>query len=505
LQCGSRYTIDTKTNIKKALSKIIPVILSGGSGTRLWPLSRKEYPKQYLPLVGDNTMLQETILRLEGLDNLADPIIICNADHRFLVAEQCQQIDIKNPTILLEPIGRNTAPAIAAAALQSLKNSDDAVLLVLSADHVIQDIESFHQAINIASNQAQAGKLATFGIVPTDANTGYGYIKAQGELPTGKRGCPGVSKDDINGAHKVEEFVEKPDLKTAQSYLEQGNYLWNSGMFMFKATTLVDELTIHSPDIIKSVSNAIDNATQDLDFIRLDKQAFESSPSDSIDYALMEKSNNVVVVPLDAQWNDIGAWSALHNIGIKDKNNNVIKGDVITRDTTNTYINANHHMVATIGVDNLIIVDTPDATFIATQDKAQEVKSIVESLQASGRCESTAHRKVYRPWGWYDSIESGEYFQVKRLHVKPGAKLSLQMHHQRAEHWVVVSGIATVTNGDQTFNLNKGESTYIPLGTTHALANNTSEPIEIIEVQSGTYLGEDDIVRFEDIYGRVKD
>jgi mannose-1-phosphate guanylyltransferase/mannose-6-phosphate isomerase len=471
--------------------KIIPVILSGGSGTRLWPLSRKEYPKQYLPLVGDNTMLQETILRLEGLDNLADPIIICNADHRFLVAEQCQQIDIKNPTILLEPIGRNTAPAIAAAALQSLKNSDDAVLLVLSADHVIQDIEALHVAINIASNQAQSGKLATFGIVPTDANTGYGYIKS--------------SKDGVDGAYQVEKFVEKPDLKTAQSYLEQGNYLWNSGMFMFKATTLVDELTIHSPDIVKSVGSAIDNATQDLDFIRLDKQAFESSQSDSIDYALMEKSDNVVVVPLDAQWNDIGAWPALHNIGIKDKNNNVIKGDVITQDTTNTYINANHHMVATIGVDNLIIVDTPDATFIATQDKAQEVKSIVESLQASGRCESTAHRKVYRPWGWYDSIESGEYFQVKRLHVKPGAKLSLQMHHKRAEHWVVVSGIATVTNGEQTSGLNKGESTYIPLGVTHALENQTNEPLEIIEVQSGAYLGEDDIVRFEDIYGRVED
>jgi mannose-1-phosphate guanylyltransferase/mannose-6-phosphate isomerase len=471
------------------LSKIIPVILSGGSGTRLWPLSRKEYPKQYLPLVGDNTMLQETILRLEGLDNLADPIIICNADHRFLVAEQCQQIDIKNPTILLEPVGRNTAPAIAAAALQSLKQTDDAVLLVLSADHVIQDIETFHAAINIASNQAQAGKLATFGIVPTDANIGYGYIKA--------------SKNDDNGAYKVDEFVEKPDLKTAQSYLEQGNYLWNSGMFMFKATTLVDELTAHSPDIIKSVSNAINNATQDLDFIRLDKQAFELSPSDSIDYALMEKSDNVVVVPLDAQWNDIGAWSALHNIGIKDKNNNVIKGDVITQDTTNTYINADHHMVVTIGVDNLIIIDTPDATFIATQGKAQEVKSIVESLQASSRYESNAHRKVYRPWGWYDSIESGEYFQVKRLHVKPGAKLSLQMHYKRAEHWVVVSGTATVTNGDQTFDLNKGESTYIPLGATHTLANNTSELLEIIEVQSGTYLGEDDIVRFEDIYGRV--
>jgi len=471
--------------------KIIPVILSGGSGKRLWPLSRKDYPKQYLPLVGDNTMLQETILRLNELDNLVDPIIVCNSDHRFLVAEQCQQIGVKNPTILLEPVGRNTAPAIAAAALQSLKYSDDSTLLVLSADHVIQDIKPFHKAINIANYQTQSGKLTTFGIVPTDANTGYGYIKS--------------SKVNSNGTYKVEEFIEKPNLETAEFYLEQGNYLWNSGMFMFEARTFIDELTVHAPNIIASVNNAINNATQDLDFIRLDKQAFESSPSDSIDYALMEKSDNVVVVPLDAKWNDIGTWSALHDIGTKDANGNVIKGDVITQETTNTYINANHHMVVTIGVDNLIIVDTPDVTFIATQDKAQEVKSIVESLQASGRCESDTHRKVYRPWGWFDSIESDEYFQVKRLHVKPGAKLSLQMHFKRAEHWIVISGIATVTNDKQIFTLDKGESTYIPLGVTHALENKTNEPLEIIEVQSGIYLGEDDIVRFEDIYGRAKE
>jgi len=469
---------------------IIPVILSGGSGTRLWPLSRKQCPKQYLPLVGDNTMLQETILRLSGLDNLVDPIIICNADHRFLVAEQCQQIDIKNPTILLEPVGRNTAPAIAAAALQSLKQIDDAVLLVLSADHVIQDVEAFHQAINIASNQAQAGKLAIFGVVPTDANTGYGYIKS--------------SKANNDGAYKVKEFVEKPDLQTAQTYLGQGNYLWNSGMFMFKAATLINELITHSPEIVTPVNDAVNNAEQDLDFIRLDKQAFESSPSDSIDYALMEKSDNVVVVPLDALWNDIGTWSALNDIGIKDTNGNVIKGDVITQDTTNTYINANHHIVATIGVDNLIVVDTSDATFIATQDKAQEVKSLVESLQSDGRDEGVIHRKVYRPWGWYDSIESGKNFQVKRLHVNPGAELSLQMHHKRAEHWVVVSGEATVVNGEETLTLKEGESTYIPIGATHSLGNKTNELLEVIEVQSGIYLGEDDIVRFKDIYGRSK-
>jgi mannose-1-phosphate guanylyltransferase/mannose-6-phosphate isomerase len=469
--------------------KIIPVILSGGSGARLWPLSRKEYPKQYLPLAGDNTMLQETILRLSGLENLAGPIIICNADHRFLVAEQCQQIGVTNPTILLEPIRRNTAPAIAAAALQSISDSDDAVLLVLSADHVIQDVDEFHQVINIASKQAQEGKLVTFGIVPTSANTGYGYIKS--------------SKDSADGAYKVEEFVEKPDLETAQTYLEQSNYLWNSGMFMFKAATLINELTTHSPEIVKSVTEAVNNAREDLDFIRLDKQAFESSSSDSIDYALMEKSNNLVVVPLDAQWNDIGSWSALHDIGTKDADGNVIKGDVIAKDTTNTYINANHHMVLTIGVDNLIIVDTPDVTFIAAHDKAQEVKSIVESLRVNGRDEGAMHRKVYRPWGWYDSIERGEHFQVKRLHINPGARLSLQMHHKRAEHWVVVSGTATAINGEDVLTLTEGDSTYIPIGVTHGLENNTNEQLDIIEVQSGVYLGEDDIIRLDDIYGRL--
>ena len=484
------------------MKRIIPVILSGGSGTRLWPLSREQYPKQYLPLIGSSTMLQETMLRLNGIVDLSDPIIICNADHRFLVAEQCQQIDITNPTILLEPVGRNTAPAIAAAALQSLKNSDDSVLLVLSADHVIQDIQAFHDAINIARKQAQTGKLVTFGIVPTDAAIGYGYIKLHGELSTDKRGCPGVSKHSNDSVYNVEEFVEKPDLKTAQSYLEQGNYLWNSGMFMFQADILIDELTTHSPDIVVSVKDAVNNAAQDLDFIRLDKVAFESSPSNSIDYALMEKSNNVVVVPLDADWNDIGSWSALYDIGVKDNNGNVINGDVIIQDTTNTYINANHHLVVTIGVDNLIVVDTPDATFIATQDKAQDVKSIVEFMQDKNRCESGTHRKVYRPWGWYDSIECGEHFQVKRLQINPGAKLSLQMHHKRAEHWVVVNGSALVTNGNDVFTLTEGESTYIPVGVKHSLENKIDVSLEIIEVQSGAYLGEDDIVRYEDNYGR---
>jgi mannose-1-phosphate guanylyltransferase/mannose-6-phosphate isomerase len=358
----------------------------------------------------------------------------------------------------------------------------------LSADHVIQDIDAFHQAINIASKQAQEGKLVTFGIVPTDANTGYGYIKS--------------SKNNNDSIYKVEEFVEKPDLKTAESYLKQGNYLWNSGMFMFQANTLINELTIHSPDIVKAVGSSIDNATKDLDFIRLEKQAFESSPSDSIDYALMEKSNNVAVVPLDAGWNDIGSWSALYDIGTKDDNGNVIKGDVLVQDTTNTYINASHHMVATLGVDNLIIVDTANAILVSTKEKSQEVQKIVKQLEIKNSSLNINHPKVHRPWGWFDTIESGLHFQVKRLHVNPGAKLSLQMHHKRAEHWVVVSGVATAINDKEELTLQKGESTYIPQGAKHSLENKTNEPLEIIEVQSGAYLGEDDIVRFEDIYGR---
>ncbi len=469
--------------------KIVPVILSGGSGTRLWPLSRKQYPKQYLSLTGSHTMLQATILRLEGLKELADPIIVCNAEHRFLVAEQCLQIGLNKPVILLEPVARNTAPAIAAAALQVLEDQD-AILLVLSADHVIENVDAFHQAINIASLQAQDDKLVTFGVVPTQANTGYGYIKA--------------SKNENNGAYVAENFVEKPDLATAKAYLAQGNYLWNSGMFMFKASILIQDLNKQSPAIVLAAKDAIEYATQDLDFIRLDTQAFSASPSDSIDYALMEKSNQVMVVPLDAAWNDIGSWSALYEIGVKDNNHNVIQGDVIAQDTCNTYIYAHHHMVATIGVENLIIVDTPDATFVATQDKAHEVKNIVELLRTKTRDEHQTHRKVYRPWGWYDSIEAGDTFQVKRLHINPGAQLSLQSHQQREEHWIVVSGVASVVKDDKKFELHKGQSTYIKIGEKHSLANNGNEELEIIEVQNGQYLGEDDIKRFEDIYGRAK-
>ncbi len=468
---------------------IIPVILSGGSGTRLWPLSRQKYPKQYLPLSSDKTMLQETMLRIDALDSLVNPIIVCNSEHRFLVAQQLQEIEIKKPTILLEPVSRNTAPAIIAAALQSIKQENDAILLVLPADHVIQDIDIFHHAINVANKQAQAGKLATFGIVPIDANIGYGYIKK------GKA---------VGKSFKVEKFVEKPNQEKADILFASGEYLWNSGMFVFKANTLLEEMSIYSPEIVDAVKKSTNNATQDLDFIRLNDEDFASSPNDSIDYALIEKTDNAVVVPLDAAWNDIGSWDALYEISSKDDNGNSITGDVITFETNNSYINANHHIVATIGVDNLIVVDTVDATLVASRDKSQEVKKIVEWLQNSNRCEYEHHRKVYRPWGWYDSIASGKYFQVKKLHIKPRAKLSLQLHNQRAEHWVVVSGEAVVTNGDNVFILMVGESTYIPIGVIHSLENKIDKPLEVIEVQSGTYLDEDDIVRFEDIYGRIE-
>ena len=473
---------------KKNLMKIIAVILAGGSGTRLWPLSRKKQPKQYLSLASDNSMLQETILRLDGLENLSDIMIVCNQEHRFLVAEQLQKIDIVNPCILLEPIGRNTAPAIAAAALQVIKN-ENAILLVLSADHVIGDKEAFHQAINIAIRHTKSQKLVTFGVPPESPNTEYGYIK--------------LSSEEERGGFKVEEFTEKPNKNEALSYIKHGNYLWNSGMFVFQADTLIKELAIHSSDILHSVSKSVDLAQQDLDFIRLEKKSFESSPSDSIDYALMEKSSNVVVVPLKSGWNDLGSWSALYDVNAKDFHGNVIRGDVYMEETYNSLIYADHHMLATVGLNDLIIVDTPNATLIASKDKAHMVTKIVAKLQNKQRDEHLHHRKVYRPWGWYDVIESGEYFQVKRLHVKPKAKLSLQLHFKRSEHWIVVKGIARATNGEENLTLKQGQSTFIPIGVKHSLENLESESLEIIEVQSGTYLGEDDIQRFEDIYGRI--
>lgn len=473
-------------------NKIIPVILSGGSGTRLWPLSRAQYPKQYLRLLNENTMLQETILRLEGINNLSEPIVICNSDHRFFVAEQMQQIDIDNPTILLEPNSRNTAPAIAAAAFQALKNGNDnnTILLILSADHSIENIRVFHDAIKIGAKQALEGKLVTFGVQPKNANTNYGYIK-------------GIKDDENKEVYLVEEFIEKPNQKNAEKYIKQGNYLWNSGIFMFDIETIIKELTLFSKEMIMYVKQSVENSSKDLDFIHLEKKSFRLCPDDSIDYALMEKSDNVVVVPLASNWSDIGSWHAIYDAGIKDNNGNVIQGDVFHQETINSYIYAKHHLVATIGLKDLVIVDTPNATLIASKVQSHKIDNILSQLKQQEREEQHSHRKVYRPWGWYDSIETGKNFQVKRLHINPGAKLSLQKHDHRAEHWVVVKGTATAVKGEDLITLTEGQSIYIPVSVKHSLENLEDIPLEIIEVQSGSYLGEDDIVRLEDIYGRI--
>ena len=483
--------------------KIIPVILSGGSGNRLWPLSRKQFPKQYLSLVGTNSMLQETIIRLSGFENLSKPIIVCNEDHRFIVAEQLKQINVDDSIIILEPIARNTAPAIIAAAIQSLqmKSSEEDVMLILSADHFIQDNKAFYDAMNIALKYAKKGKIVTFGIEPTHPNTEYGYVRAEIILDK-------YNSEVIN----VKSFKEKPNRELAETYLQENikakknkqvlSWYWNSGMFACQVKTLISEFSIHSSEILNKVRSSVENAVYDLDFIRLDERAFTLSPNISIDYALMEKSSNVVVVPMEAMWSDVGSWSALYDLGKKDVNNNLINGDVVSIETTNSYINATHHLVATIGVDNLIIVSTSDAILIASRDKSHEVNNIVKKLEIRKRDEAHSNKKVYRPWGWYDSIENGRHFQVKRLHVNPGSKLSLQMHKKRAEHWVVVSGRATVTIGKKVSILKEGESTYIDIGVVHSLENQTNKMLEIIEVQNGVYLGEDDIIRFNDEYGR---
>lgn len=473
------------------MSKIIPVILSGGKGTRLWPLSRKQFPKQFLKLLNDFTLLQNTILSLDGIKGLGDPIIICHSDHRFIVLEQCREIGISKPIVLLEPVSKSTAPAITAAALQTLKDSDDSILLVLSADHVIEDINIFHKALDVAIKRAKLGKLVTIGVVPSNANIGYGYIKFNHAVNV--------------EAFKVENFIEKPDKQSAESFLEKGCYLWNSGMFVFQANTLINEMNIHSSKILSCVTKAVSLAKQDLDFIRLDFNAFKATPSNSIDYALMEKSNNLDVVPLETAWADIGSWATLYDKSPKDNKGNVLIGDTLAVETRNTYINASHHLVAAIGLKDIVVIDTPNATLVSSLDKAKEVKRIIEKLDNDHREEQSFHRKVYRPWGWFDSIEKGKYFQVKKLCVNPNSKLSLQLHESRAEHWVVVSGVASVVNGKKNFTLTQGESTYIPKGTKHSLENLTNELLEVIEVQSGVYLGEDDIVRFEDKYGRVSD
>ncbi len=473
---------------------ILPIIMAGGSGSRLWPLSRQVFPKQFLTLYGESSMLQATAERLADIEH-APAIVICGEEHRFSVAEQFRLNNIPNSGIILEPVGRNTAPAIALAALQAVKNGDDPLLLVLAADHVIKDSQAFSNSVKQAQAHAAAGKLVTFGIVPTAAETGYGYIKR------------GESQQE--SGYKVAEFVEKPDLSTAESYLQTGDYYWNSGMFLFKASRYLAELKAHRPDILASCEKAMSAVESDLDFIRINKEAFEACPDDSVDYAVMEPlcavegSNDVVVVPMDCGWSDVGSWSALWEVSEKDDNGNAFKGDVIDVDTKNTLVHATDKLVATVGLEDIAIVETKDAILVSKLSEVQKVKKIVEQLKVEERSEFKHHRQVYRPWGAYDSIDKGERFQVKRITVKPGAKLSVQMHHHRAEHWVVVSGTAKVLNGDKEILLTENQSTYIPVGVIHALENPGKVPLELIEVQSGSYLGEDDIVRLSDVYGRV--
>jgi len=469
---------------------ILPVIMSGGSGSRLWPLSRALHPKQFLALLNENTLLQETINRLDPASCI-DPLIICNNEHRFIVAEQLRANGTGSSDIILEPMGKNTAPAITLAALAAIAKGEDPLLLVLAADHVIKDVKAFQTAVVTATDFAEQGKLVTFGIVPTQPETGYGYIK-QGDKRTQ---LESVGFD-------VASFVEKPDLITAQSYLDSGEYLWNSGMFMFKASRYLEELAKFSPEMLEVCTKAYEGKSQDLDFTRISADIFSQCPEDSIDYAVMERTQDAIVVPMDAGWSDVGSFSSLWEVSKKDESGNVNHGDIISHNTTNSYINAGHKLVTTVGVDNLVIVETKDALLVACKDQVQDVKKIVEKLKADERYECKHQREVYRPWGKYDSLDFGERDQVKRITVKPGAKLSVQMHHHRSEHWVVVSGTAKITNGDKTFLMTENESTYIPLGQVHALENPGVLPLELIEVQTGSYLGEDDIVRFDDKYGR---
>jgi mannose-1-phosphate guanylyltransferase/mannose-6-phosphate isomerase len=468
---------------------LIPLILSGGSGTRLWPVSRKNLPKQFLSLTGDETLFQQTIKRTLGIPDVAPPIIVASNDHRFLVAEQLEQMDIFESNILLEPVARNTAAAIAIGALQALTRSPDAVLLALPADHLIADTDAFKKAIAQAMPLAQQNWLVTFGIRPDRAETGFGYIHRAEAL-------------GANG-FRVDRFVEKPDAATANAYVADGGYDWNSGMFLFRASRYLEELDALAPEIMAASREAYALAGKDLDFIRIDEDAFSRAPDKSIDYAVMERTSRAAVVPVSCGWSDIGSWSALWTAAEKDSDGNHFEGDVIALDTKNSLVRTHdRHLVATIGLEDIVIVSTPDATLVARRDASQLVKTVVEKLKADGRSEHSLHRVVHRPWGSYDSLEAGPRFQVKRIVVKPGAALSLQMHHHRAEHWIVVSGTAEVTCGDKVFLLGENQSTYIPLGSTHRLRNPGQLPLELIEVQSGSYLGEDDIVRLDDVYGR---
>lgn len=479
-------------------TSIVPVVLCGGSGTRLWPLSREKYPKQLLTLVGEDSLLQATIKRTDGhnLTVVDYPIVICNKEYRFVIAEQLRQMG-KQGTILLEPIGRNTAPALSLAALEAIKEGQDPILLVMPADHVITEVSAFQAAVAEGAIHAARGNIVTFGIVPDYPETGYGYIKmaAKSLSPT--------------GAANIVQFVEKPDFNTAEAYLAEGNYLWNSGLFMMRASVWLDALAICRPEILDTVKQAWQAKSVDGDFSRIDNAIFSSCPSESIDYAVMEYVASAraglpegVVVPLDAGWSDIGAWDSFWKVLPQDKAKNAQRGDVVLHDCENMLAISSSRLLACVGVSNLAVIETPDAVLVIDKNKTQDVKKIVEYLNQQTRGEAKVHRKVYRPWGWYDSVDMGERFQVKRIVVNPGATLSLQMHHHRAEHWIVVTGTAEVTCGDEVFLVSENQSTYIPLGVRHRLANPGRLPLEIIEVQSGAYLGEDDIVRFNDQYGR---
>ena len=469
---------------------IHPVILSGGAGSRLWPLSRRLYPKQLLPLAGGRTMIQDTADRFKG-EGFAPPIVICNQEHRFLIAEQLRERGVANARIVLEPVGRNTAPAAAVAALLSAGTDPDAIVLLVPSDHVIRDVAAFKKAVDAALPAARAGALVTFGIKPSAPETGYGYI-ARGEALSSAPGC-----------FRVERFVEKPDRPTADRYLASGKHFWNSGMFLFSAKNLLTEMKRLEPAMLAACEAAVAKGRGDMDFYRLDEASFESSPAQSIDYAIMEKAANAAVVPVDMGWSDVGSWQSLWDITAKNEAGNATQGDVLLERVQNSYLRSDGPLVAAVGVEDLVVVATTDAVLVAHRDATQDVKRVVDELEKAGREQHVQHRKVYRPWGSYESIDTGERFQVKRIVVNPGAKLSLQMHHHRAEHWVVVSGTARVVCGEKEFLLQENESTFIPLGTKHRLENPGKVPLHLIEVQSGTYLGEDDIVRFEDTYGRT--
>ncbi|KFA95184.1 mannose-1-phosphate guanylyltransferase/mannose-6-phosphate isomerase [Vibrio sp. ER1A] len=471
---------------------LTPVIMAGGSGSRLWPLSRSKYPKQFLAVTSEQTMLQQTLSRVVGLEHNA-PFIICNEEHRFLVAEQLRRIDSIHSGILLEPVGRNTAPAIALAAKFALSNSqtsgEETLMLVLAADHVIKDTQSFHQAVQAAVPYAQRGDMVTFGIKASSPETGYGYIKTGHTVTVGNE----------NRGFSVDSFVEKPDIETAKKYLKDGRYMWNSGMFLFKASTFLKELAKFRPDILKACENAYDSHFDDLDFIRMSSELFSKIPDESIDFAVMEKTEKAVVVPMDAKWSDVGSWSALWDVNKKDELGNATRGDVLTEKTQNSYIYSQDKLVATVGVENLIVVETKDAVLVADKDKVQDVKSIVNQLKQQNRVECQQHQEIYRPWGSHETVSEGERYLVKQVSVKPKEKTALQMHHHRAEHWVVVSGTAKVIKGNESFLLTENQSTYIPIGTPHAVENPGQVPLELIEVRSGAYLEEDDIVRFDEL------